>query len=165
MAAFALPTLAVGAVVLLAAAGVAHTTQPARLRAALDRQALLPRRVRAALARVLGPAELLLAATAPLGSGPAVALLGAAFLVHLLVLLAARPDAPCGCTGDDAAVTPFDLGRALLVLAGGLALVADPSDLGAAEQLTVVVAGVALALAVDLVARSQRPLLTLGREP
>jgi hypothetical protein len=164
---FLLPTLAVAALALLAASGLNHLRRPGALRDALDRQALLPHALRAVVSRALGPVELALALAAAVlpAAGFGVALLGAAFAVHLVVLLRVRPDAPCGCDGDGAAVSPFDLGRSLLVLAGGLALVARPDGLAAAEQLTVVAAGLALALAVDLVARSQRPTVVLGRYP
>jgi hypothetical protein len=164
---FLVPTLAVAALALLATAGVAHARHPAALRAALDRQDLLPAGLRALLSRALGPVELATAAAAALvpAAGVAVAVLGTAFVVHLAVLLRLRPDAPCGCDDGGAAVSPFDLGRAVLVLLGGLALAVRPGDLSVGEQLTALAAGLALALAVDLVARSQRPPLVLGRYP
>jgi hypothetical protein len=170
MAEFLLPTLAVAALALLAAAGVAHTRHPAALREALDRQDLLPADLRTVVGRALGPIELGVAVVAAVVSeaGFAVAVLGAAFAVHLVVLLRLRPDAPCGCEAGRAAgsaVSPFDLGRALLVLAGGVALVVLPHGLTAAEALTALVAGVTLALAVDVVARSQRTTDLLGSHP
>ena len=167
MADFLLPTLAVGALALLAVAGVGHTRRSGELRDALDRQGLLPVRVRGLVSRLLGPVELALVALGLVvpAAGFAVAALGAGFVAHLVVLLRLRPDAPCGCDGDGSAVSPFDLGRALLVLAGGLAVAARPGGLDAAEQFVALVAGLGLALSVDLVARSQRPALVLGRHP
>jgi hypothetical protein len=181
---FALPTLAVSALALLAAAGVDHASHPRRLRGVLDRHALLPAPARTAVGSLLGPIELALAAAGasvlaaaapgPTAIGTLVAALGGLFLAYLGTLLRTRPGLPCGCSGpDDGQAGPFDLGRPALVLAGGLALATSAHErlasLGVAQRATTVLAGVALAMAVDLVARANRPVArpvtVLGREP
>lgn len=154
MADFLLPTLAVAAVALLLAAGVGHVRHPAALRRALDEQGLVP--FRGLVARGLGLVELAVAASA-LVTGVAVTLLGAGFVTLLLALLRRGDGAPCGCDGSAEPVAPVDLGRAAVVLGGGIALLLGLPALDAAEQATVLLAGVGLALAVDLAARSQAP--------
>ena len=171
MADFALPTLAIAAAVLLVGAGVAHLGRPGDLRAALDAQRLLPPVGRAAVARLLGAGEVAVGLAAgwqlltgrtgaPGLAGLAVALVGLGFAVLLVVLLRYRPGTPCGCAGGTDPVTVADLGRAVTVLTGGLALTADASGrwlgLDGAERATTLLAGLALALTVDLAARSHR---------
>jgi hypothetical protein len=153
MATFLLPTLAVAAVTLLVVAGVGHLRHPAALRSALEAQRLPARGL---VARALGPVELLVALSA-LVTGVAVTAIGIGFLVVLLVLLRRETTAPCGCDGGADPVAPVDLGRAALVTAGGVALLAGLPDLSGPEWATVLLAGVGLALAVDLAARSQAP--------
>jgi hypothetical protein len=173
MADFLLPTLAVAATALLLRAGAAHLAHPGALREVLDRQDLVPPRLRRPLAVGLGGVELalgLVAGVALVGdtgsssTGLVVAVLGAAFTAFLLVLRQARPAAPCGCGGTDAelaGVGPVDLGRAAVVLAGGLALAAGAAGrlagLEASEQATTVVAGVAVVVVVDGAARVRAP--------
>jgi hypothetical protein len=181
MAAFLLPTLAVAVATLLLHAGTTHLRHPGALREALDRQDLLASRLRRPLAVSLGGVELavgLAAAVVLVGdtgsptAGLVVAALGVAFTTFLLVLRQARPEAPCGCGGthaaDDAGVGPVDVGRALLVLGGGLALATGApgrlAGLDPIELATTIVAGIAVAAVVDVAARV-RPPTTSPRSP
>ncbi len=179
--AFVLPALAVGAVSLLTSAGAAHVGHRERLRATLARQAMVPQPAHLVLSRLLGPLEvglgvagaLHLATSTPALAGPAIIAMGTAFLAYLATLLRIRPGTPCGCGGDQNRAGPNDLGRPALVIAGGVALSAGAdlrlAGLAGPQRATTILAGIALALAVDLFARANppvvRPTPVLGRRP
>ncbi len=165
---FLLPTLGVAAVALLARSGILHLAAPAALHQVLERQARLPSPLRTLVARALGPTEIVVggAVAAALatdraelvtGAGVAAVILGLCFLATMALVLGRRPAAPCGCGApDDRPAHPAALARSVLVLAGGLALLAGAAQelaaLAAGETTTVVLAGVAVALAADGVA-------------
>lgn len=172
MADFALPAFTVAAVAVLLRSGLGHLHHRAGLRSALDRQDLVPVRLRSPLAGGLGPLEttlgLALGATlvtdaASVLVGGLTMALGGAFLVFLALLGRAHPDAPCGCvaTATEVAggVGALDGLRAGLVLAGGLAAwvgAADRlADLTAVEAATTAVAGLAVAAVADVAAQAR----------
>jgi len=178
---FALPVAALAATTLLAGAGAVHTARTSSLRDALTVQHLLPAPARRLVGATLGPLELVLAgagllsvvAKGPATIGVAIAALGAGFFGFVALLLRRRPGTPCGCAGGADPTAPLDLGRALVVLAGGLAIVTGAGDrfasLAGPDRATALLAGVGLAMVVDLAARANRPATTtitvLGREP
>jgi hypothetical protein len=137
--------VAVGAALLLIAAGVGHLRHRPELRAALTAQALLPRRLRIAVEALIPAAELAIglavvaslmlpaagsvpligpaAATARAASlaGPALiaqTVLYGGFAGYLWVVYRRRPTAPCGCFASGGRVTPLVIARALLFAAG-----------------------------------------------
>lgn len=169
---FALPTLVTAATALLGRSGASHLRHRTALRALLDRQALLPNRVRPIVAAGLGPIELVLAAAmavALVGGGATVlvggvvATVGLSFSGLLLALARTRPGTPCGCHGatgpDEAGISPLDGLRAGIVIGGGLALAGGAASrlaaLGAGQTATVLLAGLALAAVIDVAARIQ----------
>jgi Methylamine utilisation protein MauE len=96
---------------LLLGAGAGHLRSPRWVRASLEAQRVLPAGWHGALARLLGPIELALAAVVLLGwfvapvllrvGLAAAAVLWVAFAGYLAVVLRRTPGAPCGCFGQD----------------------------------------------------------------
>ncbi|MEU4894011.1 MauE/DoxX family redox-associated membrane protein [Streptomyces sp. NPDC044780] len=125
--------------------------------------------------RVLGAAELLLAAALPASPatpfpGVAAALLGAAFLGYLGYARAAAPGSSCGCTArQDAPPTWRAFARAAVVLAGGIAAAlaqqpwwdAAARRPAAASCLVLAAAAVLTGLTADVDRRWRMPLRRL----
>lgn len=155
----------------LLAAGAGHLRHPGTLRAQLDRQQLIARRLRGPVARLVPAAELLVGATGvvavarastlDLAAGLALVLYGG-YTAFALVLWRRRPGAPCGCTVRDEPVSGWTVVRAAVLasVAGALLAtgVASPERTWSTGGAAVVVGPVLGLLLWQLPAAMRSPL-------
>ncbi|MEU8023683.1 MauE/DoxX family redox-associated membrane protein [Micromonospora haikouensis] len=149
---------ALGAALLLAAGGAGHLRNRPALTAALDAH-LLPGPLRAWMAILLGPAEVLVGAAtwvtwlaAPVYAAPAVALLGASYCalgLYATVLRIRVPTAPCGCFGTPRPATWLVVGRGWLfagVAGAAVPVLWTPPDLSFGTRLFLLLPAVLVAV-------------------
>jgi hypothetical protein len=148
--------VALGGALLLLAGGVVHVRERRWFATVLAAQRLLPRRLHAVVAHVMGPVELVVGAATVVGwlASPALATVAfpvcaacyVAFGGYLTVLRVRRPSASCGCLGGRSPVTWLVVLRAWVFAAASAGVGFWPSTvdgLALPSALAVLVAGVA----------------------
>ena len=175
MSAFLPPAVAVSSLLLLGLSGARHLRHVDALRRQLDRQRLWGPAQAGGLARGVPLVELTacgLGAAGLLAGGRAdwasttgfglVLALGAVFVAYQALLVTRRPGAPCACDPrDDGPAGTGSMVRAAWLFMAGAAGSLAGSDLraavDAAEAATIVAAGVAITVLVDVLPGARGP--------